>query len=223
MRRKPELIVMLTYDDFTVRNAAEIFEACKDTPVEIWGFKEQPLPLSEMQTLFARMKACGKTTALEVVAYDEPACIAGAETAVSCGADILMGTKFFPSVCEICKAHGIRYTPFVGEVSGRPSILDGSPDAMLDEARFALANGADGIDLLGYRYQGDADALNRLLIAELDAPVCIAGSIDSFARLDEVLRTNPDSFTIGSALFDHCFGDSMREQIEKICAYIENA
>lgn len=221
MRRKTELIVMLTYDDLTVKNAAEIFEECKDTPASIWGFKEQPLPLPDMQALFARMKECGKTTALEVVAYDEPACIAGAETAVRCGVDILMGTCFYDSVAKICKENGLRYTPFVGTVSGRPSVLEGNAEDMLAEAKFALSHGADGIDLLGYRYTGDAAALNRRIVSGLDAPVCIAGSVDSFARLDEVLRTAPDSFTIGSALFDNCFGGSIREQIERICEYID--
>lgn len=36
----PELIVMLTHNDRTVSNAAEIFEACKDAPAVNWGFKE---------------------------------------------------------------------------------------------------------------------------------------------------------------------------------------
>lgn len=221
MPSKPELVVMLTYDDLTVTNAAEIFESCKQIPVQYWGFKEQPLPVQEMRALFSYMKSCGKTTCLEVVAYDEAAGIAGAETAAACGCDLLMGTCYFDSVRDICKANGLRYMPFVGDVTGRPSVLAGDPEEMLAEAKRILAAGADGIDLLGYRYTGDADALNRRLIAELDAPVCVAGSIDSYARLDEVLRAAPWSFTIGSAFFDGCFGGSIPEQIEKVCAYIE--
>lgn len=34
-----ELIVMLTYDDFTVKNANEIFEACVDSKAKYWGVK----------------------------------------------------------------------------------------------------------------------------------------------------------------------------------------
>ena len=66
-RKAPRLIVMLTYNDMTVENAEEIFEKCKDTKAEFWGFKEAPLPLDRMKRLFARMKDCGKTTFLEVV------------------------------------------------------------------------------------------------------------------------------------------------------------
>ena len=44
----------------------------------IGAFKEEGLPFAEMQALFARMKACGKTTCLEVVAYTlSSECLAG--------------------------------------------------------------------------------------------------------------------------------------------------
>ena len=67
----PKLIVMLTHNDHTIENAREIFESCKNTKAEFWGFKEKPLPISEMKSLFSEMKSYGKTTFLEVVEYDE--------------------------------------------------------------------------------------------------------------------------------------------------------
>ena len=57
----------------------------------------------------------------------------------------------------------------------------------------------DGIDLLGYRYTGDAAALNRAFIAAVHAPICLAGSVNSFARLDEIKAAGAAYFTIGSA------------------------
>ena len=71
MRNIPELIVMLTYADLTVKNAAEIFEQCKNTKAKYWGFKEIPLPLDEMKELFSYMRQCGKLTGLEVVEYTD--------------------------------------------------------------------------------------------------------------------------------------------------------
>ena len=56
MDNKPMLVVMLTCDDQTVSNAYEIFDKCKDTKAEYWGFKEKPLPLEEMKKLYAYMK-----------------------------------------------------------------------------------------------------------------------------------------------------------------------
>ena len=174
MKKHPELIVMLTHNDRTVADAAEIFEACKDSKAQYWGFKEEGLPLDQMKQLYARMKACGKTTFLEVVAYTEAECLRGAEMGVECGVDILMGTLYFPSVHEYCKEHQLRYMPFVGKITGRPSVLEGTIDGMIAEAKGLLEKGVDGFDLLGYRYTGDAVELNRRFVAEVPAPVCLA-------------------------------------------------
>jgi len=216
----PELVVMLTYNDLTVENAEEVFEQCRHSKARCWGFKEYPLSLVRMKSLCSRMKACGKTTFLEVVAYTEAEGLAGARVAVDCGFDVLMGTKFHDSINDFCKNHGIRYMPFVGEVNGRPSVLGGSEEEMIKEAEKCIGKGACGIDLLGYRYTGDALALNRAVVSNLEAPVCLAGSIDSFHRLDEVKDASPCYFTIGSAFFDNKFGGSIVEQIDKVCTYM---
>ena len=220
MNDHPELIVMLTYNDVTVPQAAEIFARCEHTRARYWGFKEKGLPLAQMQELFARMKACGKQTCLEVVAYTEPECLHGAEMAAACGCDFLLGTVFSDAVNAYCKTHGLRYMPFVGRITGRPSVLHGTAAEMIREAKTCLAKGAYGIDLLGYRYTGDAPALNRALTAAV-GPVCIAGSVNSYARLDEIRRTGADYFTIGSAFFDHAFGNDFAAQIDTVCAYME--
>ena len=221
MDNKPSLVVMLTYDDQTVENAYEIFDKCKDTSAEYWGFKEKPIPLDEMKKLFAYMKACGKKTALEVVEYTEKECLEGAQMAVECGCDMLMGTVFFDSINEFCKQHNLKYCPFVGDLRDRPTVMEGDVDKMISDAKYYLSKGAYGIDLLGYRYTGDAYALIEKFISSVDSPVCVAGSINSYERLDEIKKINPDSFTIGSAFFNHCFGDSFADQIETVCRYME--
>ena len=220
MKKKPILVVMLTYNDMTVENAYEIFDQCKDSKAEYWGFKEEPLPLDEMKKLYAYMKECGKKTSLEVVAYTEMECIEGAKMAVECGCDMLMGTIYFDSVNEICKKNGLDYMPFVGDVTERPSVLGGTIDGMIAEAKSYLAKGVSGIDLLGYRFTGDAVELNKRFVQEIDAPVCIAGSVNSYQRLDEILDADPWSFTIGSAFFENKFDGTFKEQIDKVCDYI---
>ena len=67
----PELIVMLTNNDKTVIDAVEVFESCKDLPVQKWGFKDVGLDKEAMIDLNQKMKAAGKTTYLEVVTYTE--------------------------------------------------------------------------------------------------------------------------------------------------------
>lgn len=217
----PELIVMLTLNDRTVKNAPEVFEQCKDSKAKYFGFKEEGIPLSKMKKLYASIKACGKSTVLEVVAYTEDEGLAGAKTAAECGCDILMGTIYHDSIRDFCKAHGIRYMPYVGDIVERPSVLEGSVDGMIAEAKEYLKKGVDGFDLLGYRYTEDAHELIERFVREVDAPVCVAGSIDSYERLDELKDIEPWSFTIGGAFFNNCFDGTIPEQIDKVCDYIE--
>ena len=221
MNNRPELIVMLTWHDYTVADAATVFEHCKDTLAHYWGFKEHGLPHDEMKQLYDRMRQCGKTTLLEVVAYTEAEGLAAAEVAAECHCDILMGTKYSDTIRDYCHSHGIRYMPFVGTVTGRPSVLTGSIDDIVAEAQSLAAKGVDGIDLLAYRYTGDVSRLMRAVTESVDKPVCMAGSIDSTRRLDEVNRVGAWSFTIGSAFFEHKFGDDFADQVNFVCEHIK--
>lgn len=220
LRTTPELIVMLTYNDYTVENAEEIFEQCRHSSAGYWGMKEEPLPISQMKSLFTRMKECGKTTVLEVVAYDEEGALRGAKTAVECGCDILMGTKFHQTVSDLCHRNGIRYMPFIGKTEGRPSVLTGTIEEMTEEAKDVMSKGADGVDLLGYRYAGNAIDLIKAITDTTGGKACIAGSIDGIKRLYEISEASPMLFTIGSAFFDKKFGDDISQQIDTVCRHM---
>ena len=217
-----ELIVMLTHNDITVDNAHSIFEASKDSKAMLWGLKEKGLSLVQMKRLFAHMKECNKTTFLEVVAYTEDECLHGAEMAVECGCDFLMGTKYFDSVNKFCKMNNLRYLPFVGDVFGRPSVLSGDVSYMIAEANDYIKAGVYGITLLAYRYNGNATALIDKFVAGIDVPVCVAGSIDDYSKLDTIKNASPWGFTIGGAFFENSFGCSrFVKQIERVCAYVQ--
>lgn len=186
------------------------------------GGKEEPLPLEEMKKLFSYMKACGKTTFLEVVAYSEEEGLEGAKLAHECCCDILMGTIFSDKINKFCQENKMKYMPFLGNITGRPSVLEGSIDSFIDEANQYLAKGVFGFDLLGYRYTGDAKLLNKTVVESVDAPVCLAGSVDSFEKLDHIKEIKPWAFTIGSAFFEKKFGDDFAEQIDIVCDYMAN-
>lgn len=214
------LIVMLTHNDKTVNNAYEIFDQCKDSKAKYWGFKEEPLKLEEMKRIYKYMKECGKTTVLEVVTYTEKEGIEGAKKAIECECDILMGTMYFDSINEICKKNNIKYMPFIGKVTQRPSILGGKIEDIISEANELIKKGVYGFDLLGYRYTGNAIELNEKFVSQVNVPVCIAGSINSYDRLDEIKNINPWAFTIGGAFFENKFGIYFCEQINNVCQYI---
>lgn len=222
MKENLNLIVMLTHNDKTVKNSFKIFEECRNSKAKLWGFKEKPLPVDEMKKLYKYMKKCGKMTFLEVVEYTEKEGLEGAKLAVECGCDILMGTVFFDSINEFCKSNNLKYMPFVGKVTQRPSILEGDINEIIVEAKEYQKKGVYGFDLLGYRYVGDAVELNKKFVEEIEIPVCLAGSINSYMRLDEVKNVKPWAFTIGSAFFENKFDGTFKEQINKVYEYIEN-
>ncbi len=121
-----------------------------------------------------------------------------------------------------CRENNIRYMPFVGEVVGRPSVLKGTIDGMIEEAKRWAEKGVYGFDLLAYRYEGDPSELIERFVKEVDAPVCIAGSVDRDARLDELRTVRPWGFTIGGAFFDHRFGDTFPQQIDKVISHMSD-
>lgn len=218
----PEIIIMLTHHDVTVKNAAEIFEECKDLPVKYWGFKNVGLPKDEMKALAKAMKDAGKTTFLEVVTYDEASCLDGAQTAIDCGFDCLMGTLYYDSVAKLLKDNNMDYMPFVGKVSGSPSILEGSNEEIIANAKELMAKGITGFDILAYRHVIDGEKLAREFCAAVDAKICIAGSISSYERIDTMFDIGPWTFTMGSALFDKKFvpNGSFYENLEAVADYM---
>ena len=220
---KPEFILMLTYNDSTVKNALNIFRECKDAPVMHWGFKDVGLPPDEMKTLVHKMKTAGKTTYLEVVSLSEEQGVRGAQIAVDAGFDILMGTVFFESILEYLKDKPIKYYPFPGHIHSHPSILDGTIEEIVAHARFLESKGVQGMDLLSYRYVGDAPLLLREVVKATSVPIVSAGSIESYKRLAEVWQAGAWGFTIGSALFDKKFvpNGSFLENTLAVCDWLE--
>ena len=144
---KPELIVMLTYQDRTVPDALDLFQRTREYPIAHWGFKDVGLSAEEMKIIVEAMKDAGKTTFLEVVSLSEQEGLGGAQLAVELGFDILMGTVYFPSISEYLRDKPVRYYPFPGHVHSHPSILDGTIDEIVAHARQLEAHGAHGLDL----------------------------------------------------------------------------
>ncbi len=213
-----EIIIMLTHNDKTVKNALEIFEDCKELSVKFWGFKDVGLPKDDMKELINAMKAAGKTTFLEVVTYTEEACMAGAKLAVEMGFDYLMGTLFYDSVWEYLKDKPIKYFPFVGDVSGSPSILKGTAEQMISQSEEFAKKGIHGTDILAYRHEDNPEELAEIYAKKSPIPCVIAGSISSEERLRVVNRIAPWGFTMGSALFTQNFvkDGSIKENLAEV-------
>ena len=220
---KPELIVMLTHHDKTVPDALELFESTREYPIKHWGFKDVGLAPEEMQTVVTAMKEAGKTTFLEVVSLSEAEGLRGAQLAVDLGFDILMGTVFYPSIGDYLKDKAVRYYPFPGHVHSHPSILDGEIAEIVAHACELETYGVHGLDLLTYRYDGEATYLLKQVVEATDIPIVSAGSIASFERIQEVWDSGAWGFTIGSAFFEKKFvpEGSFEQNVLAVCNWLE--
>ena len=221
---KPELIVMLTHHDVTVENALDLFEKSKDLSVRYWGFKDIGLSPDQMKDLVEKMKKAGKTTCLEVVSLSEAEGLRGAKIAIEAGFDILMGTVYFDSIHEQLKGSPVKYFPFPGHVHSHPSILDVSIAEIVRYAVQLEAKGVEGMDLLAYRYVGDAPQLLKEVVAATQVPIVSAGSIASYQRIAEVWEAGSWGFTIGGAFFEGKFvpnGD-FTENVKAVSEWLAN-
>lgn len=221
---KPNLIVMLTHNDVTVKDAYDIFESCKDIDsVQHWGFKNVGLPKDEMKRIVQAMKKAGKTTYLEVVTYDEASCLEAAKTCIDCGFDTLMGTVYYESVHKYLNEHNMTYSPFVGKVSGSPSILEGTNEEIIQNAKDLITKGITAFDILAYRHVIDGEKLARDFCAAINAQVAVAGSISDYERIDTMFDIGPWGFTMGSALFTKNFvpDGSFKENLQAVADYMD--
>jgi len=216
-----DLIVMLTWNDRTVHTAHEIFEECKGLPVQTWGFKDVGIGHDEMKRLAASMKEAGKTVFIENIEQDEDVILRCADLCIECGVDAMTGGKYFDSARDKLHRFGLRYEPTLGNLTGRPAVLKGSIIEIAREAEELGQKGVDGVCIASYRYSGNSVELMRA-ITKLGVPLCVAGSVDSFNRIDEVIACGVSSFTIGSAFFEHKFGDTFYRQINIVIDYLNS-
>jgi 4-hydroxythreonine-4-phosphate dehydrogenase len=83
----------------------------------------------------------------------------------------------------------------------------------------AALSGVKGLNLLAYRFAGDAKALIKDVVRSVSKPVLVAGSIDTPERVASVIRGGAAAFTVGTAVFDRAFApgtSGLAGQIEAI-------
>lgn len=221
-----KLVLMLTQNDVTVANAIDYFEKVKDLPIDYFGFKEIGLPLNKMKELNDEIHKAGFQSFLEVVEYEEEKILESAKMAVDMGFDYLMGTVYKPSIWRIIRGSDIKYFPFCGRIYGRPSILDGSVEEIVEDAIRIEKEGVAGFDLLAYRYKNQ-DKINDLVKALKDSvsvPIVSAGSINSFERLQNTINYGVWGFTIGGAFFEKKFkpDGSYRDNVISVLKELKN-
>lgn len=201
-----DFIFMLTRHDRTVPEAIDLVATALDAGIRHIGFKDIGLPFAELRTVHRLIKAGCAASYLEVVSLDRVSEIASVRAAIDLGVDNLLGGTHVEDVLPLLRGTGIRYYPFAGQVSGHPSILEGTVAEIAGSAR-AIANldGVDGLDLLAYRSRTDVETLIAEVCASARKPVLVAGSIERPEQIAAIRRSGAAGFTIGTAALEGRF------------------
>lgn len=203
-------ILMLTENDATVSNAIEVYQSLRDSPVQYVGFKDVGLPVDQLKLLADLIRKDGRQVMLEVVANNRASELESIRAALEIGVDFLLGGRHVEEALQLLKGSKVQYYPFAGRTVGHPTILEGSIDEIVADARrIAAMPGVHGLDLLAYRSVSGDDPveLTRRVVQAVKLPVIAAGSIDREQRVQAMIKANTWGFTVGSALFQEAFID----------------
>lgn len=209
---------MLTRDDRTIADAREVYASIADTGITHVGCKDVGLPREELAALMDDIRSNGHTSYLEVVSETAQATLQSARVAAEIRPNCLIGGTLIEPVQAIIGGTGIRFFPYVGTVIGHPCLLRGEIEEIVQDARHAEDLGVDGINLLAYRYDRDAEALVEAVVAAVSVPIIAAGSVDSVERVRALSDRGVWAFTIGTAALDGEFvsGAPLEAQLRSV-------
>jgi len=211
-----ELILMLTKDDVTIADCLSAYDQVRDTDVKWVGFKDIGPSPDTLDELTRRIHADGRHAVLEVVSEDEQAEMRSVAVGTDLGVDLIMGGTRVPESAPVAARSGIGYYPFPGRIQGHPSRLAGTLTDIVSSAKEISGHpDVSGLDLLAYRWPGDVPELIRQVVAAVNVPVVVAGSIDSPARFAAVRNAGAWGLTVGTAAVTGQLepGGSFRDQV----------
>ena len=217
-----EFIFMLTHHDITVPSALDLFQKVGKTGLKCAGCKDIGLEISKLRQLFSNMKTTGMKSFLEVVTMKEEEHFRGVDIALEIGAGYLIGgmPQYTEKTIQYLKRKKNRpkFFPYIGKIVGHPCLLRGTLEEIVEDAKRTQKLGADGINLLAYRYDGDVRGLIQKVMEAIEVPLIVAGNVDSMERIRELKGLGVWAFTIGGAIMERKFlaaGDE-QEQIKAV-------
>jgi hypothetical protein len=211
-----ELILMLTKDDITIADCLSAYEQVRDTDVKWVGFKDIGPGTDTLRELTRRIHADGRHAVLEVVSEDQQAEMRSVSGGTDLGVDLIMGGTRVRQTAPVSARSGISYYPFAGTVQGHPSRLAGTLSDIVASAKEISSHpDVSGLDLLAYRWLGDVPELIRQVVAAVDVPVVVAGSIHAPARFAAARNGGAWGLTVGTAAVtgELMPGGSFRDQV----------
>lgn len=217
-----EFVFMLTRDDVTVGDAADVLASLRESGLRYVGFKDIGPPPEVLRDVTAAAHEAGMGVMLEVVSTSRDDELRSVRAALDIGVDWVLGGTNAEDGAAVLAGSGARYCPFPGTITGHPSVLSGAIDEIAaDAARLAAIDGVHGVDLLAYRHAtANVGALTRAVTDAVDGPVIAAGSVATLEQIGVLEGAGAWGFTIGSAIFEERLpgGPSVAGQVRAVLA-----
>ena len=217
-----EFVFMLTRDDVTVGDAADVLASSRESGLRYVGFKDIGPPPETLAQVTAAAHEAGMEVMLEVVSTSREDELRSVRAALDIGVDWVLGGTNAEEGALVLAGTAVRYCPFPGTITGHPSVLSGAIDEIAaDAARLTAIDGVHGVDLLAYRHAtADVGALTRAVADAVDGPVIAAGSVATIEQIGVLEEAGAWGFTIGSAIFEERLpgGPSVAGQVRAVLA-----
>lgn len=221
-----EFIFMLTRDDVTVGDAAEVLASLRESGLRYVGFKDIGPPPETLAEVTRAAHEADMEVMLEVVSTSAEDELRSLHAALDIGVDWVLGGTRADVGVEILGGT-VKYCPFPGTIEGHPSVLKGSiAEIAADAERLTALDGVYGVDLLAYRHATeDPIALTRAVAAAASGPVIAAGSVTSYEQIAALEAAGAWGFTIGSAIFANQLpgGPSVPGQVDGVLAHLKGS
>lgn len=191
------LIFMPTWYDVTVYNVIEIFEEVKASGLKHFGFKDigpSEEVLKELMKLLHKEKMI---TYIEVVRPTKEENDESVEMAVRLGVDHIIGGTFVQSTLKILKGTKIKYWPYIGKIIEHPCLLRGTIREITEDAKRVEKLGANGVNILSFRYDGDVKGLISSVKNAVKIPTIATGWINTYEKIEQMTELGVWGFTMG--------------------------
>ena len=207
---------MLTREDRTIPDPVAACTGLGGLGLEQVGFKDVGLAPSLLSDLVTAVHDLGAEASIELVGLEPADEARWAGRAAEAGVDAVLGGAHPQLVTRALAGAPVRYLPFVGEVSGHPTRLGGTVREIVESARRLADLGVQGLDLLAYRFDGDAPALAEAVAGATDLAVVAAGGISTDQQIVAMTHAGVWGFTMGTAVFDGAYrpdAGSVRQRV----------
>ena len=193
------VIFMPTWYDVTIYNVLEVFEEVKDSGIKHFGFKDIGPEESVYEELVKRCREKGMTIYLEIVRPTLEEHLESVKMGIRLKVDHIIGGKseFAEPTLKLLKNTGIKYWPYVGKVIDHPCKLTGTIEEIVDEAKKLEELGVNGLNILSYRYVGNAEELVKAVKEAVKIPIIATGWVNTLERIRKMAELGVWGLTVG--------------------------